>query len=238
MPLPPPAAIADESQQKPCHHRARHKHRAIVDGDEDRSANHFNDQPDGSQWCQNGEDAQGRRQDQAQSPEHFADAAEVNQRLWQWGEEPCEKSRPRQSVRRNQFDEAAVQKEEGKTDLNNPEDSRHARFAPQRRAVSAARLLMAQCMFHVSSPFLEKPDLSGLRMIVMKGTSLLVSQIDSMDRARQHIRLMTHRFDFPCHFSDTSPRENVTEMVNWVKIRTKVSVDSLGVRIFTPIFRG
>src|SRR6266566_3114012 len=71
-----------------------------------------------------------------------------------------------------------------------------------------------------------------------KGTSLLVSQIDSMDRARQHIRLMTHRFDFPCHFSDTSPRENVTEMVNWVKIRTKVSVDSLGVRIFTPIFRG
>ena len=38
----------------------------------------------------------------------------------------------------DQFDEAAVQKEDGKTDLNDPEDSCHARFAPQHRAVSAA----------------------------------------------------------------------------------------------------
>ena len=46
-------------------------------------------------------------------------------------------------------------------------------------------------MVHVSAPFLEKPDLSGLRMMVMSGSSLLVSQLDSMDRARWHIRLMT-----------------------------------------------
>ena len=29
-----------------------------------------------------------------------------------------------------------------------------------------------------------------------------------------------------------------TQMVNWLKVRTKVSVDSLCVRIFTQIFRG
>jgi len=28
------------------------------------------------------------------------------------------------------------------------------------------------------------------------------------------------------------------EMVNWLKVRTKVSVESLSVRIFTQIFRG
>ena len=27
-------------------------------------------------------------------------------------------------------------------------------------------------------------------------------------------------------------------LVNWLKVRTKVSVESLGVRIFTQIFRG
>src|SRR5205823_5070148 len=45
--LPPPAAIADESQEKPRHHRARHRRKAIEEWYEDRRANHFNDQSDG-----------------------------------------------------------------------------------------------------------------------------------------------------------------------------------------------
>ena len=37
-----------------------------------------------------------------------------------------------------------------------------------------------------------------------------------MDGARRHSHLMIYRVDFPCHFSDTSPRENVTEGQSYI----------------------
>jgi hypothetical protein len=46
--------------------------------------------------------------------------------------------------------------------------------------------------------------------------------------------------DFRLHWRSADEFHTVQTkyVVNWPKVRTKVSVDSLGVRIFTPIFRG